>query len=193
MGCCECHDHKFDPFTTRDFYRLAAFFADVKQWGVYADYGYTPNPDLKGFTNDHPFPPEIEVDQPVPPAPARAAASNRSKQVVSMSAAKLTEDGEAARGVRRLAARPASTSSRHAPDGWVDTPGRRWREGKADDGVAVQDGRKPAARPARPKKGDERRFRLDARAGLAGRAPARGAPTRRTQGLDHSATAPRAP
>jgi hypothetical protein len=33
----------------------------VKQWGVYADYGYTPNPDLKGFNNDYPFPPELEV------------------------------------------------------------------------------------------------------------------------------------
>ena len=64
MGCCECHDHKYDPFTTRDFYSLEAFFADVKQWGVYADYGYTPNPDLKGFNNDYPFPPEIEVTSP---------------------------------------------------------------------------------------------------------------------------------
>jgi hypothetical protein len=64
LGCAECHDHKFDPFTTRDFYRLEAFFADVKQWGVYADYGYTPNPELKGWTNDYPFPPEIEVTSP---------------------------------------------------------------------------------------------------------------------------------
>lgn len=34
MGCCECHDHKYDPYTTKDFYRLAAYFADIKEQGV---------------------------------------------------------------------------------------------------------------------------------------------------------------
>src|SRR5262245_59084529 len=34
MGCCECHDHKYDPFTTRDFYGMAAFFADIQEIAV---------------------------------------------------------------------------------------------------------------------------------------------------------------
>lgn len=62
LACCECHNHKYDPFTSRDFYSLGAFFDDLRQWGVYANYGYTPNPDLTGFNNDYPFPPELRVD-----------------------------------------------------------------------------------------------------------------------------------
>jgi hypothetical protein len=39
MGCAECHDHKFDPFLTKDFYAMKAFFADVEETGLMPDRG----------------------------------------------------------------------------------------------------------------------------------------------------------
>lgn len=40
LGCAQCHDHKFDPYTTRDFYAMQAFFADVQEKG---DFAGSPN------------------------------------------------------------------------------------------------------------------------------------------------------
>ena len=37
MGCAQCHEHKFDPYTMKDHYAMAAFFADI------ADRGFTGN------------------------------------------------------------------------------------------------------------------------------------------------------
>lgn len=42
MGCAQCHDHKYDPFTTRDFYAFGAFFADLEEVGVYGNRGRPP-------------------------------------------------------------------------------------------------------------------------------------------------------
>jgi uncharacterized membrane protein len=39
LGCAQCHDHKFDPFTTKDFYSFSAFFADISEQAVFTAGG----------------------------------------------------------------------------------------------------------------------------------------------------------
>jgi hypothetical protein len=34
VGCCRCHDHKYDPITQKEFYQLFAFFNSVDETGV---------------------------------------------------------------------------------------------------------------------------------------------------------------
>ncbi len=33
LNCCRCHDHKYDPFTQRDYYQLAAYFNSIDESG----------------------------------------------------------------------------------------------------------------------------------------------------------------
>jgi hypothetical protein len=37
LGCCRCHDHKYDPISQRDFYGFLAFFNSVNEKGVYTE------------------------------------------------------------------------------------------------------------------------------------------------------------
>src|SRR6185295_4394804 len=34
VGCSQCHDHKFDPLTQREFYGLFAYFNNLPEEGI---------------------------------------------------------------------------------------------------------------------------------------------------------------
>ncbi len=120
VGCCECHDHKFDPWKQKDFYSLGAFFADVKQWGVYNDYAYTPNPDLKGWSNDHPFPPERVVESAALHKRIEAL-DQKSDQLLDEAGRGITADPARRTAFEAWSAETQKVLAAH-PDGWMAPP-----------------------------------------------------------------------
>jgi len=47
VACAECHDHKFDPITTKEFYRFFAFFNGIPEKGLDGTRTRNPAPVLK--------------------------------------------------------------------------------------------------------------------------------------------------
>ena len=53
MECARCHDHKYDPITQKDYYRLFAFFNSTDESGLYSHFtDAIPTPTLLLFKDD---------------------------------------------------------------------------------------------------------------------------------------------
>jgi Protein of unknown function (DUF1553)/Protein of unknown function (DUF1549)/Planctomycete cytochrome C/Concanavalin A-like lectin/glucanases superfamily len=52
VECARCHDHKYDPITTRDYYSLSAFFNSIDENGMYDHPDKVPSPTLMLPTKD---------------------------------------------------------------------------------------------------------------------------------------------
>jgi hypothetical protein len=85
LGCAQCHDHKYDPYTAKDFYAMAAFFADVdeaKHLTVAFDISPTPR--------------EPELELPTAEEEARLGSLATELQSIKQKHQQATTDGDQA-------------------------------------------------------------------------------------------------
>lgn len=50
LGCAQCHDHKFDPITQRDYFRMFAYFNTLGDKGLDGNAGVNAGPSLRAKT-----------------------------------------------------------------------------------------------------------------------------------------------
>jgi len=50
LGCAQCHDHKFDPITQKDYFRTFAFFNSLGDKGLDGNGGVNPGPFVSART-----------------------------------------------------------------------------------------------------------------------------------------------
>jgi len=50
LGCAQCHDHKFDPISQREYYQIFAFFNSLSDKGLDGNAGVNPGPSIRART-----------------------------------------------------------------------------------------------------------------------------------------------
>ena len=50
LGCAQCHDHKFDPISQKDYFELFAYFNSLDDIGLDGNAGINPRPQIQAKT-----------------------------------------------------------------------------------------------------------------------------------------------
>ena len=74
VGCARCHEHKYDPLSQKEYYRLFAFFNNVPEWGVGPNNGNSP-PFIEVPSDWQRLP--AELDRPIRPEPVKLRAARK--------------------------------------------------------------------------------------------------------------------
>ncbi len=98
LGCAQCHNHKYDPFTQKDYYRLYAFFENSEYEFAYQ----TPGQEFSRFVK------EPVLDLPTPEQAAERDRINREIEKIEKTLKTQTPELDAARKVWEREMRDAS-------------------------------------------------------------------------------------
>ena len=107
MGCARCHDHKYDPFSQREYYQLFAYFNSVTDRGNDGNGGVNAVPSIAVFSSEQRV--ELErlederaavEEQLLAEDPERLARREAWAQEAAEAAARLSDKTSAVEGIK---------------------------------------------------------------------------------------------